>query len=129
MTSTAFPNAVTHYVSVDYIPCDNSSPKPPASAYDGMMTIEVEVPSQSDTNAIKKYQVYRGVLCFHSDFFNKALNGPFKEGGAKSYRLDNNVKPETFELYYNWMNTSIISYGYDSSKSPHESDDRCLCVR
>lgn len=68
-----------------------------------MMTILVtQGPSHK-----KEFRIYRGVLCFHSEFFNRALNGTFSEGGSDFYEVKN-CTIKTFEIFYDWMNTSAV---------------------
>ncbi|KAJ4292771.1 hypothetical protein N0V90_009434 [Kalmusia sp. IMI 367209] len=91
-------------LSMDDIPCNHPPPpKPPATAYDYIMAIQVT------QGSIKKdFCVYRSVLCFHSKVFDKALNGPFKEGGSDVYEMKD-CAIETFEMFFNWMNTGVAS--------------------
>jgi hypothetical protein len=72
-----------------------------------MMTIMV-VEHDDNTTTDKGFLTYRGLLCFHSEFFNCALNGPFREGGSDVYRVTD-CKIKTFAMFYNWMNTGAVS--------------------
>ena len=67
-----------------------------------MMTIQVI----QGPGTTKKFGVHRGVLCFHSDFFNRSLNGAFKESGSYSYDVKD-CKMETFQVFYDWINTGV----------------------
>jgi len=55
----------------------------------------------------KTFHVYRGHLCFHSAYFNKLLNGPFKEGGSDNIRLKD-VSIDTFQAFFCWLNTGKL---------------------
>ncbi|KAL1612844.1 hypothetical protein SLS60_001074 [Paraconiothyrium brasiliense] len=71
------------------------------TAYDNMMTIQVTQGTRK-----KKFRVYRGVLCFHSDFFDHALNGAFGARGLYFYEvMDCTI--ETFQIFYDWTNTGV----------------------
>jgi hypothetical protein len=68
-----------------------------------MTTIEV-----GHENGVKKtFYVYRGLLCFHSTYFNKLLNGSFKEGGSDNIRLKD-VSIDTFQAFFCWLNTGKL---------------------
>lgn len=50
----------------------------------------------------KKFHLHKALLCHHSSFFHKALDGSFKEHEDKAvYLPDDNV--EGFVLFVNWM--------------------------
>jgi hypothetical protein len=64
----------------------------------------------------KTFQMYRGLLCFHSEYFKNLFEGDFKEAQSDTYMM-----PETavdiFELFYAWVCTGTISKSdgtYDS---------------
>jgi hypothetical protein len=63
-----------------------------------MMTIFVET---------TVFNMHRGLLCFHSEYFKNLLNGPFKEGGSNAHTLSN-VSSDTFTMFYNWMYTGRV---------------------
>jgi hypothetical protein len=83
--------------------------------YDTMMSITV-----GPDGAEKEYQVYRGLLCYYSDYFDRLLNGAFKEGGSKSLRLKN-ITVEVFQAFYYWLNTGVVdcSIAPSTSASKH----------
>lgn len=56
----------------------------------------------------KTFPVYHGVVCYYSKFFDRALNGPFKEGGAETLEIED-CTIATFEMFFNWMNTGVAS--------------------
>lgn len=84
-------------------------------------TVEGEI-GEPDATVTKDFPVYRGLLCFHSDFFNNALNGPFKEGGSVIYTVTD-CSIRTFTLFFNWMNAGVVSLGMDEEHSPTEIDE------
>ena len=50
----------------------------------------------------KKFHIHKALLCYHSSFFSKALDGLFKEHEDRAvYLPDDNV--EGFVLFVNWM--------------------------
>lgn len=55
----------------------------------------------------KKFQVYRGLLCFHSSYFDRLLNGQFREGGSNYIRL-NDTTVEIFQAFFFWLNTGKL---------------------
>lgn len=55
----------------------------------------------------KELQMHRGLLCFHSAYFKKLLDGPFKEGGSNTHTLKD-VSSDTFTMFYNWAYTGIV---------------------
>jgi hypothetical protein len=67
-----------------------------------MMIIQVTEEPRTE----KKFCIYRGVLCFHSDFFNRALNGAFREGGAYFHEVKD-CTIEIFQFFYDWINTGV----------------------
>ncbi|KAF2820416.1 hypothetical protein CC86DRAFT_361136 [Ophiobolus disseminans] len=83
------------------------------SAFDRMMTVVV---------GTKEFQMYRGLLCFHSEYFKKLLDGPFKEGGSNKHRLAD-VTPDTFTMFYNWIHTSTVTDLREQSDAELEYDD------
>ncbi|KAF1954554.1 hypothetical protein CC80DRAFT_385016, partial [Byssothecium circinans] len=69
--------------------------------YDRIVVIEV-----GPDDAPKKFSVYRGLLCFHSKYFDNMLNGGFRETGSDHLRLpDVDVDVDVFQIFYDWMNT------------------------
>lgn len=90
-----------------------------------MMTIQVSMKADGDTHdpeATEDFITYRGLLCYHSKFFEKLLTGPFKEGGATAYKLTT-CTPQIFAIFYNWMNTGVASMEGDGT--PLTSDIGC----
>jgi hypothetical protein len=74
-----------------------------------MVTIKVG----TDTSQ-KSFQMYRGLLCFHSVYFKNLFGGGFKEARSNTHMM-----PETavdiFELFYTWVCNGMIG----------ESDGTC----
>jgi hypothetical protein len=67
-----------------------------------MVTITVGKDSSQKT-----FHMYRGLLCFHSEYFKKLFEGGFREAQS-----DTHTMPETdvniFELFYAWVCTGTI---------------------
>jgi len=59
-----------------------STAKNSRSAYDTIMTLVV-----GQEGSAKEYQVYRGLLCYHSKYLSRMLNGGFKEAGSEKLEL------------------------------------------
>jgi hypothetical protein len=78
-----------------------------------MMTIIVEG---------NEFQMHRGLLFFHSTYFRKLLDGPFREGGSNRHTLTD-VTLDTFTMFYNWAYTGSIIDSYEIADSYLESAD------
>jgi hypothetical protein len=50
----------------------------------------------------RKFTIHKNLLCRASVYFDKALNGPFKEGSEGKLELPNDF-PKAFELFYHWL--------------------------
>ncbi|KAF2820412.1 hypothetical protein CC86DRAFT_387440 [Ophiobolus disseminans] len=87
------------------IPCLHRPPKPPPNAFDTVITVVIG-PEGSE----KKYQIYRGLLCFHSKYIDRMLNGGFKEAGLGVLHLGD-VDHEDFQNFFYWLNTGIVACG------------------
>jgi hypothetical protein len=70
--------------------------------YDTFMTIVVD-PVGSE----REYQVHRGLLCYHSKYFDRLLNGGFKEAGSKMVSLVD-VDVDVFRTFYYWLNSGLV---------------------
>ncbi|KAF1830870.1 hypothetical protein BDW02DRAFT_633298 [Decorospora gaudefroyi] len=70
--------------------------RPSAAASDLAITI-VEVSA-----AKKKYHIHRSLLVEHSEYFKKALNGPWTETREGSVTLED-VDCNTFDIFVDWM--------------------------
>lgn len=69
--------------------------------------------------ATREFQVYRGLICHHSEYFDRMLNGSFREAQSESLRLEE-VQVEMFHHFYDWMNTGafdIDGYTKDEIRS------------
>ncbi|KAI4647976.1 hypothetical protein J4E93_004387 [Alternaria ventricosa] len=84
------------------IPCAYPPAKPPAHVYDTIITIAV-----GPDNAKKKFKIYRGLLCHFSSYFDRMLNGSFKECGSTYLRLKD-IDAETFNVFYYWLNSGVV---------------------
>jgi hypothetical protein len=60
------------------------------------------------------FQLYRGLLCHYSDYFDRMLNGLFKEGGSQSLRLKD-ITVEVFQTFYYWLNSGVVDCAGDST--------------
>jgi hypothetical protein len=65
-----------------------------------MVTVEVGPKRQ-------KYHVHKALVTRHSDFFEKALTGPWKEADERVVRLPN-IHPCGFNIFVGWMYTGTI---------------------
>jgi len=63
--------------------------------------ITVSVTVGTELNA-RAWTLYESLLCEHSEFFRKALEGEFKEAKEKKVNLPKD-KPEVFELFVQWL--------------------------
>lgn len=68
--------------------------------------------------ATTNLQVYRGLLCHHSMYFDRMLNGGFSEAGEKVVRLPN-VNVQAFRSFFHWINARIVDLAPDD-ESTHE---------
>jgi hypothetical protein len=84
------------------------------SVFDRMMTIVVEDGTE--------FQMHRGLLCFHSEFFKKLLDGPFKEGGSKWQTLPD-VSRNTFTMFYNWIYAGTVENSDKISDADLSNED------
>ncbi|KAF2128228.1 hypothetical protein P153DRAFT_50142 [Dothidotthia symphoricarpi CBS 119687] len=89
----------------DPIPCCEPTTKPPLATFDRMMKVMVGAGCVQ-----KEYHIHRGLLCFHSAYFKKLLDGPFEEGGSDSHTLSD-VSINTFERFYYWLYTGVVTDG------------------
>lgn len=71
-------------------------------AYDSISVIKV-----TEKSVKKEFPVYRGVLCFHSEFFKRALSDRWQNGSASVYNIED-TKIAIFEMFFNWMNTDHL---------------------
>jgi hypothetical protein len=87
------------------IPCSSPYPRPPASAYDEILTLKVGKPGR---NAPKVFKLYRGVLCHYSEYFKTMLNSGFQEGGSSNLDVKDTT-PETFQIFYDFVYTGDLT--------------------
>ncbi|KAH9881253.1 hypothetical protein J1614_001749 [Plenodomus biglobosus] len=57
----------------------------------------------------KKYYIHRQFLMAHSEFFAKALSGPWREAQEGVVKLDD-VDCEPFELFIDWLYTGVFEW-------------------
>lgn len=81
-----------------------------------MMTIQVV----KSAEVTEDFITYRGLLCYHSKYFESLPTGSFKEGGATTYRVTS-CTPQIFAMFYNWMNTGVAWMG-DEDFLAHNAD-------
>ncbi|KAF2656849.1 hypothetical protein K491DRAFT_715065 [Lophiostoma macrostomum CBS 122681] len=91
-----------------------TAPPPPslgAAAAGDMVTIEVGPNHQN-------YQVYKDFLVYYSDYFRKALAGPWKE--AEGVVRIEDVEPELFKLFIYWLYTQDVKRLYSEDVDVRE---------
>ncbi|KAI4685325.1 uncharacterized protein J4E84_006052 [Alternaria hordeiaustralica] len=88
--------------SIELIPCAHAPTKPPAHVYDKIITVAV-----GPDNAKKKFKIYRGLLCHFSSYFDRMLNGSFREGGSTYLRLKD-TDADTFDVFFYWLNSGVV---------------------
>jgi hypothetical protein len=76
-------------------PDSNVCPDQRSNVLERIITIVVGKGSNART-----FQIYRGLLCHHSGLFRTLLQGPLKD---KDWHTLPNEKPETFQLFYDWL--------------------------
>jgi hypothetical protein len=74
------------------------------------MTIEAG-PSDGPT---KTFPIRRGLICYHSKFFDNLLQGNFREGGSDHHRLSEEYDLDVFEIVFYWLNTGKLFEGQTS---------------
>jgi hypothetical protein len=62
-------------------------------------------------NLTHSFQVYRGLLCFHSGYFNNLLTGGFREAGSAEITIKD-VSVEVFKTVLFWLNTGKLYSQY-----------------
>jgi hypothetical protein len=83
-----------------------------SDVYDDIVNIVV-----GPTGATKQYKTHRGLLCYHSDYFARLLNGAFKEAGSDTLRLAD-VRVRTFETFFYWLYAGVMKYDQDKAIPP-----------
>ncbi|KAJ4333155.1 hypothetical protein N0V95_009494 [Ascochyta clinopodiicola] len=74
------------------------APKPPtigSAQADGIVVVEIG-------HDRKKYYLHKALVVFHSEYFRKALQGPWKEAEEGLVRLDD-VEPAEFNVFVHWL--------------------------
>jgi hypothetical protein len=89
-----------HHDSIAILPCSFQSALPPLEAFDKMVSVKVGF----DDLHTETFQIYRGLLSWHSPYFNTLFIGPFKEGGSDEIVI-NDISAEDFKAVYYWLNT------------------------
>jgi hypothetical protein len=56
----------------------------------------------------KTFQMYRGLLCFHSEYFKKLFKGGFMEAHSDTHMMPDTAV-DIFELFYAWVCTGTVS--------------------
>jgi hypothetical protein len=69
-----------------------------------------------------KFEIYRGILCFHSEYFKKLLDGPFMEGGSNEHCLTD-VSYETITMFFTWICTGTVTDSLGQSDSDLSNTD------
>ncbi|KAF2831486.1 hypothetical protein CC86DRAFT_366840 [Ophiobolus disseminans] len=78
----------------------------------------------------KIYHVHKALLTHHSEYFQKSLNGPWKEGTEQKVTLTD-IEALTFEIILQWVYTTKLPSDYhnmrmlrlESSTGYHLVDD------
>jgi hypothetical protein len=55
----------------------------------------------------KQYHVHKAVLVKHSEYFQNALNGPWKEASQRLVSLTD-VEPDGFAVFIGWLYTLTL---------------------
>ncbi|KAI9695344.1 MAG: hypothetical protein M1820_008696 [Bogoriella megaspora] len=82
------------------------------STYDSLVKIVVGKGLRQE-----EFRVYRGLLCHHSTYFKKALQGNWLEAKNQEFLLDED-DPRVFSAVYNWIFTRRL---YDPPQGAQES--------
>ncbi|KAF2435921.1 hypothetical protein EJ08DRAFT_692493 [Tothia fuscella] len=72
-----------------------------ATLFDELVTIEVS-PEK------KLFQIHKGLICHHSEYFRGAFKGGFKESESKLVTLKEEVDHLAFQAFYQWLYTGKI---------------------
>jgi hypothetical protein len=70
--------------------------------YDQIIAITVDEGPETKT-----FYTHRGLLCHHSGYFDKLLNGPFKEASRDTIHFKD-ASIATFQVFFVWMYTGRI---------------------
>lgn len=54
----------------------------------------------------KQYKIYKDLICYHSEYFRKAFNGPWKE--AEEGVVLDDVEVGVFNIFVDWLYTQTI---------------------
>lgn len=87
--------------------------RPPLSVFDQLVEINVGMHEEE-----KSFHFSEGLLCFYSGYFDKALNGDWRESKRRVVMLEND-DPEVFSHFQYWIHRMQIC---DPSEA-EESDD------
>ncbi|KAF1351269.1 hypothetical protein BDV97DRAFT_313677 [Delphinella strobiligena] len=79
--------------------------KPHSTVLDNLVTVKVQEVRPSFQ---VPFQVYRGLLCFYSDYFRSAFLGGFTEAKKKSIHLED-VDASTFRIFMGWLHFGNFS--------------------
>ena len=71
--------------------------------YDTIIAVEVG----PDDRKKKNFQLYRGLICFHSAYFNKLIHGTFKDSGSDHIKIKT-VEVDIFEHIFFWLNSGKL---------------------
>ncbi|KAF2497212.1 hypothetical protein BU16DRAFT_581176 [Lophium mytilinum] len=74
----------------------------PASCYDTIVTVTVGAGEEKKT-----FQVYKGLISFHSSYFARAFNGSFSEAEKETVELPED-EVDVFDIFYYWINSGRL---------------------
>ncbi|KAF9693739.1 hypothetical protein EKO04_008149 [Ascochyta lentis] len=80
---------------------DAQQSRPSTAAREGAMVTVVLEPYATE------YKVYKALLVEHSEYFRKALTGPWKEAEDRVFRIAD-VKSHTFDVFVDWLYTQRL---------------------
>ena len=72
----------------------------------------------------RSFYIYKGVLCYFSDYFKAALCGEFTEANSDSVTLDEN-NPHIFGFVFRWLFTGKLACA-DGNEEPLSQLELCL---
>lgn len=70
----------------------------------------------------RTFRVHKKLLCRASEYFNKSLNGGFRERSEKKLELPHDC-PAAFEVLYNWVYTGFFYEETKSESDPEPASD------
>jgi hypothetical protein len=80
--------------------------------------------------AERDFHIYRQLLCSHSKYFDKMLNGGFKEASQDTAKVAD-IDVHAFQCFFYWLNTGVVHIDMADclDKAKGETDDEKDCIR